>query len=359
MYRKAESITATLILLALVLVPVFAAAEKAPAIPPGTTIRVRIIDSLNSGTTQSGDTFHGTLDEPIMADGRELYPKGADVTGRVSDVHRSGRLSEPGELHLVLATIASGHMASSLEVEPLVIKATSHTKSNATKIGGGAALGAIIGAVAGGGKGAAIGAGVGGAAGTGAAAATGKREAIVESESILSFVTTQSSAVNDNASSTTSSGTQTPSATSMVDQNAPPTNPPNKNQPSANHPDNSQSDVDQSDINQSSGSDSLTYAFSARDRRVIRNCVSEHASDLPAGITQREELPSGNERSVKSGGTLPGELEKQAQSLPLPCEQQLPRLPKELERVVYNGRILLINDTTDRILDLFYLDETQ
>ncbi len=218
MYRKAESITATLILLAIVLVPVFAAAEKAPAIPPGTTIRVRIIDSLNSGTTQSGDTFHGTLDEPIMADGRELYPKGADVTGRVSDVHRSGRLSEPGELDLVLATIASGHMASSLEVEPLVIKATSHTKSNATKIGGGAALGAIIGAVAGGGKGAAIGAGVGGAAGTGAAAATGKREAIVESESILSFVTTQSSAVNDNASSTTSSGTQTPSATSMVDR---------------------------------------------------------------------------------------------------------------------------------------------
>jgi hypothetical protein len=359
MYCKPESITATLILLTIVLVPVLAAAEKAPAIPPGTTIRVRIIDSLNSGTTQSGDTFHGTLDQPIMADGRELYPRGADVTGRVSDVHRSGRLSEPGELDLVLATIASGHMASSLEVEPLVIKATSHTKSNATKIGGGAALGAIIGTVAGGGKGAAIGAGVGGAAGTGAAAATGKREAIVESEAILSFVTTQSSAVNDNASSTTSSGTQTPSENSTVDQNAPRSNPPNKNQPGANRPDNNQSDADQSDMNQPSGSDSLTYAFSARDRRVIRNCVSEHASDLPAGITQREELPSGSERSVKSGGTLPRELEKQAQSLPLPCEQQLPRLPKELERVVYNGRVLLINDTTNRILDLFYLDETQ
>src|SRR5712691_7402443 len=209
MYRKPESITATLIPLVIVLVNVFAAAaEKAPAIPPGTTIRVRIIDSLNSGTTQSGDTFHGTLNEPIMADGRELYPRGADVTGRVSDVHRSGRLSEPGELDLVLATIASGHMASSLEVEPLVIKGTSHTKSNASKIGGGAALGAIIGAVAGGGKGAAIGAGVGGAAGTGAAAATGKREAIVESEAILSFVTTQSAAVSATGNPGTTSGNQ-------------------------------------------------------------------------------------------------------------------------------------------------------
>jgi len=27
--------------------------------------------------------------------------------------------------------------------------------------------------------------------------------------------------------------------------------------------------------------------------------------------------------------------------------------------VVYNGRVLLINDTSNRILDLFYLDETR
>src|SRR5207245_11632646 len=147
MYRKPECIAATLILPPIMLVPVLAAAEKAPAIHTGTSIKVRIIDSLSSGTTQAGDTFHGTLNEPIMADGKELYPKGADVTGRISDVHRSGRLSEPGELDLVLATIASGHLASSLELEPIVTKATSHTKSNATKIGGGAALGAIIGAV--------------------------------------------------------------------------------------------------------------------------------------------------------------------------------------------------------------------
>ena len=72
MYRKPESITATLILLTIILVPVLAAAEKAPAIPPGTTIKVRIIDSLSSGTAQAGDTFHGTLNEPIMADGKEL-----------------------------------------------------------------------------------------------------------------------------------------------------------------------------------------------------------------------------------------------------------------------------------------------
>ena len=126
-----------------------ALAQKAAEIPPGTTIKVRMIDSLNSGKTQSGDTFHATLEQAIIVDGKEIYPKGADVTGRVADVKQSGRLSEPGELQLLLATIASGNRASSVQSEPLAIKGESHTKSNATKIGGGAALGAIIGAVLG------------------------------------------------------------------------------------------------------------------------------------------------------------------------------------------------------------------
>jgi outer membrane lipoprotein SlyB len=59
--------------------------------------------------------------------------------------------------------------------------------ADAEKIGGGAALGAIIGAIAGGGKGAAIGAGVGGAAGTGTVAATRGKAAVLPSETKVSF----------------------------------------------------------------------------------------------------------------------------------------------------------------------------
>ena len=318
-----------------------ARAQKATEIPPGTTIKVRMIDSLNSGKNQSGDTFHATLEQAIVMDGKEVYPKGADVTGRVADVKQSGRLSEPGELQLLLATIASGNRASSVQSEPLVVKGESHTKSNATKIGGGAALGAIIGAVAGGGKGAAIGTVAGGAAGTGAAAATGKREAVVDSEAVLTFVMTQNSAVGSSASENPPSQAEGP-------------------HPSANGP-HSASAAGQNSANEAepplqNGSVAL---FTARDRRVIRNCVAEHTSDLPAGITQREELPSGNERQIRQGGTLPAELERKVQALPLECEKQLPELTGDLERVVFNGRVLLINDTTKHILDVFYLDETQ
>jgi hypothetical protein len=330
------------VLLLTVLTSVFCWAQRSGDIPPGTTIKIRMIDSLSSGKTQTGDTFHGTLEQPIMVDGKEIYPKGADVTGRVAEVKASGRLSEPGELQLVLATIASGNRASSIASEPLVIKAESHTKSNATKIGGGAALGAIIGAVAGGGKGAAIGAGVGGAAGTGAAAATGKKEAVVESEAVLSFVSAQSS--------TTTSNPGPDPATGAENSNTPPPQNAQHIPPSSNHAANPQSET----ANENNSSN----LFTARDRRVIRNCVAEHTADLPAAITQREELPAGNERQIRPGGTLPSEAEKKAQALPIACEKQLKELPGDLERVIYNGRVLLINDS-DHIIDMFYLDETQ
>jgi hypothetical protein len=135
-------------------------------IPEGTQVTIRMIDSLSSETAKEGDTFHATLDQAILdADGRTLYPKDADVDGRVVRAQPSGRLSDPGELGLVLTAISFGGRRYPINTQPWNTKGESHTKSNTQKIGGGAALGAIIGAVAGGGKGAAIGAISGGAAG--------------------------------------------------------------------------------------------------------------------------------------------------------------------------------------------------
>src|SRR5437764_955467 len=171
-------------------------AVAAPDIPSGTDVHVRMIDSLTSAEARVGDIFHGTLEEPIVVNGKQAFPKGSDVTGTVVAAHESGRLSDPGELSLVLNTVSSKGVASSVNVQPLQIKGESHKKSNATKAGGGALLGALIGGIAGGGKGAAIGAGAGAAAGTGAAAATGKKEATLQSESVVKFVTASGPAPN-------------------------------------------------------------------------------------------------------------------------------------------------------------------
>jgi len=336
MNRKYSMLTTALSFLLMAVMPPFALAQKALEIPSGTTIRVRMIDKLSSEQSQVGDTFHGTLDEPIEVNGKQLYPKGADVMGRVTDVHPTGRLSEPGELDLALNTVSSGTVAASIHVEPLIIKGESHSKSNVTKIGGGAALGAVIGAIAGGGKGAAIGTMAGGAAGTGAAAATGKRPALVESEAVLTFVT-----------STASSAAPPPPANNASANEAPPA--------PASPPVVSDSG---SDSISATAPDENTPLFTLRDRRIIRTCVNEHASDLPAGTMQRPELPAGAERQIRRGGTLSADLQNQAQALPLACEDQLPKLPSDLERVVYAGRVLLI-DGKGHVLDMFYLDQNQ
>ncbi|HET7204954.1 MAG TPA: hypothetical protein VFI95_00110 [Terriglobales bacterium] len=312
-----------------------AQSKRAPDIPTGTEIKVRMIDSLNSETAKTGDMFHATLEEPIVANGKQLYPKGADVTGTVSAVHASGRLTDPGQLTLVLNTVTSERVASSINVQPLEIKGESHGKSNATKIGGGAALGAVLGGIFGGGKGAAIGAGAGAAAGTAGAAATGKREAKVDSEAILTFTAGESANSAASAAETPASVADTESAKTQETAN------PSSPEPSK----------------QSSSFDNAVL-FSARDRRVIRNCLNQHASELPSGTLDKPELPSGSDRQVHVGGALPADLQSKAQSLPLACEQQLPRLPGDQERVVYSGRVLLL-DGAGHILDMFGLDSSE
>jgi len=313
-------------------------AASAPDIPPGTEIRVRIVENLSSGTSTMGDIFHGTLDEPIVVNGKQLFPRGADVTGTVAAVHASGRLSDPGELNLILNTVSSGGIASSVTVQPLQIKGESHTKSNVTKVGAGAALGAIIGGIAGGGKGAAIGAGAGTAAGTGAAAATGKKEAVVQSEAILKFVSTGSASASANGPA----AEETQSTKNEIAKAAPTVHTTAKS-------------VDS--VAKSKSSFDNAVLFTARDRRVIRNCLDEHSSDLPTGTLQRDELPSGSERQLKLGGILSSDLQKKAQPLPLACEDQLPRLSGDQERVVYSGRVLLI-DGRSHVLDIFDVNES-
>ena len=74
-----------------------------------------------------------------------------------------------------------------LQTEEYVRQGSSRGKRTAETVGGGAAVGAIIGAVAGGGKGAAIGAATGAGAGTAVQAVTKGQQIRVPSEAVLEF----------------------------------------------------------------------------------------------------------------------------------------------------------------------------
>ncbi len=160
----------------------------AVSIPAGSHATVRLNTSLSSATANSGESWSGTLTHDIVEHGKVVARAGSPVKGKVTYVNRSGRLHKPGALTLRLSSI-NGETVYSSRVSR---QGKSHTKSNATKIGGGAGAGALIGALAGGGKGAAIGAGAGAAAGTGVAAATGKQEVRIPAESVLTFTITGS-----------------------------------------------------------------------------------------------------------------------------------------------------------------------
>ena len=155
----------------------------AGSIPAGTHVTVRINNSLSSGTAHKEQAWSGTLTNDIVSRGKVVAHAGDPVKGKVTYVKRSGRLHEPGQLSLRLSSIKGETVYSSR----ISRKGKSHTKSNVTKIGGGAAGGALIGGLIGGGKGAAIGAGAGAAGGTGVAAATGKEEAVIPAESVFTF----------------------------------------------------------------------------------------------------------------------------------------------------------------------------
>jgi hypothetical protein len=251
---------------------------------------------------------------------------------------------------------------------PIVIKGQSHAKSNVAKIGGTTALGAIIGAMAGGGKGAAIGAGVGAAAGTAGAAATGKKAAVVESEEVLVWAmpSAEEQSAPPQPEAQAEQADVQPSVQEEVQQNVQPNDPqnyppnyspnysPNDPSESVDRPDMRREGYDGDRDEDGDYGHGGPEGFSTYDRRIISECFVDDRGNLPPGLARRDHLPPGLERHVQRNGTLPPGLERRVQSMPDQCAARLPRLPRDWSRVMLGGRVLLL-DPNMRIVDLFWL----
>lgn len=134
----------------------------------GTTLSVRVGETLSSATNQQGDTFLATLLQPLVIDGFIIAERGARVEGKVIDAQQAGRARGSSHLGISIVRLATSDGQNiRIRTEPFTKDGSSSGASDAAKVGAGAAIGAVIGAIAGGGKGAAIGAGAGGAVGAG------------------------------------------------------------------------------------------------------------------------------------------------------------------------------------------------
>jgi hypothetical protein len=156
-------------------------------IPAGTTLAVRLVDSIDSETSQQGQTFRATLDSPLAVDGEVAIPSGYDVEGHLVEVKSAGKFAGQSVVALQLDRISAGGKYYSLQTDQYRRQGSSRGKNTAAKVGTGAGIGAIIGAIAGGGKGAAIGAAAGGGLGGGVQAATKGQQIKLPSETVLNF----------------------------------------------------------------------------------------------------------------------------------------------------------------------------
>lgn len=162
-------------------------AARPMVVPAGTVVTVRLGQTVGSKLSSPGETFTATVASPVVVEGKTAIATGASATGTVVDAKPLGRFKGGASLQLRLTSISIGGTEQAVSTSAVVRTATGKGKRTAVLAGGGAALGALIGGLAGGGKGAGIGALAGGGAGAGGAAFTGNKDIVLPAESALSF----------------------------------------------------------------------------------------------------------------------------------------------------------------------------
>lgn len=172
-------------------VPAPPPASSGVMIPIGASITVRMIDAVNSQQSRVGETFRASVDEPVLVEGQVVVPRGADAVTKLVEDQQSGKIEGKTVLKLVLQQVLVNGRMVDLTSGDVSQSSGSRGARSAKVIGGTAALGAIIGALAGGGKGAAIGAGSGAAVGTGAEVLTKGQTVKIPSETRLTFTLQQ------------------------------------------------------------------------------------------------------------------------------------------------------------------------
>jgi len=161
--------------------------DSGVTVPAGTSLLVRMIDSVDSDKNHVGDRFRANLEQDLAVDGVIVARRGADVYGRLAEAKESGHFEGKSQLKLELTDILINAKLQPIMTGDYEVSGSSRGANTAKKVGVGALAGTVIGAIAGGGKGAAIGAGVGAGAGAAVQVMTKGEQVHVPSETLLDF----------------------------------------------------------------------------------------------------------------------------------------------------------------------------
>jgi hypothetical protein len=164
---------------------------KTFVVPVGTEVPVRTEEAIDSGTAVEGQTFAAEIDSDVRdANNDVVIPRGANAQIVIKSASKGGRFRGASDLVIDLQSVSIGgqqYALSTTDVAQTGKDGVGENKRTAKYVGGGAAVGAIIGAIAGHGKGAAIGAGSGAVAGGAAQVLTKGGSISIPAESLVTF----------------------------------------------------------------------------------------------------------------------------------------------------------------------------
>ena len=91
-----------------------------------------------------------------------------------------------------------------------------------------------------------------------------------------------------------------------------------------------------------------------KDRDAIARYFKDNTAGLPPGLAKRGgDLPPGLEKQLQKNGKLPPGLEKKLEPVPAPLERQLGGLPDGYSRRVLGQHLIVVNEKTKQIGDVF------
>ncbi len=159
--------------------------SRGSAIPAGAEILVRSIDSIDVRRPDPRQHFLASIERDVLdSDGRVAIPRGSAAHLIAHDVGK-------GDIAIDLRSVSINgrrHILNSSNITGVHTRdGIGANQRTGAFVGGGALLGTVLGAIAGGGRGAAIGAVAGGAAGAGTQVLTRGPKLHIPSETVVSF----------------------------------------------------------------------------------------------------------------------------------------------------------------------------
>lgn len=171
--------------------PAGASISDSIVLPEGTDISVRTDETIDSQDANEGQRFPAEVSEDVLdSAGHVVIPRGSEAELAIRNISSGQGVTGAPELALGLDSVTIEGRPYHVNTEAVTQQGKTglgENKRTSEMVGGGALLGTLIGAIAGGGKGAAIGALAGGGAGAGTQVLTRGKNVKVPAETQLHF----------------------------------------------------------------------------------------------------------------------------------------------------------------------------